>query len=604
MDTTGPVVAARRAIEELLLAGLDAPAAAESAARAAAAIEAAGIEASAQAWRGEGRPEPETVLAALAAISARLREVPPPGPAPESEVDPTTTLDRLDAVLLGAGDDRRLAEADRDLLRAHPARAAERRAAALRDPAALLRMVVGGTTAERRAAVRRLEEFLRSDGRGFDAADRREVAETLEGHRDGAVGRTIDEARARLGRAQKTLERLEAAVRRYWEGETATDPVLDLDEADLATLGTYLTDAAEVVAAHLSDLLRRLAAERRADDLERLVSAVRLGADERLVPALVGVVQDAHPAGRVQAARALSVIDDPRIVLALRKAFRHAGTPAEKLALAGSLAAHGDRRGVGVVLDHLTPEQPPTLLELALEAMAAIGEPAHLPRVLPFLSQKRTSVARAAAAAIEAFGDRSALDALAATVARPDLAAAVQRAVVSIRARLDPGDSAAGTSPALRSPDVGRPPRARWTSRLVGRLYYLLGLFWSLVRRRRAALGAFQAAGSNNPYLLGPWLARARIMLRAGRLAESVDALRAALRVRAASVLATPDRANFVIRVYVRHADACAQAGEATRALDALDELFGHDLRFADVDLRLEAQQRREFAARAGAREG
>jgi tetratricopeptide (TPR) repeat protein len=540
-----------------------------------------------------------------------------PARLPPQDGDATTTLERVDAALIGTASDHRLAGAERDAVRGHPARAAERRAAALADPRDLVRLATGGTLWERRAAVRRLEEFLRGDGRGFAEADRKAIAEALELQREGALGREIDEvlasgsggpgsrARARVARAHKLLERLEKDVPRYWEGDLPDDPVVALDDEALATLGTYVADAPDVLVGHLGETLRRLTTDRREAALERVVSALALGGDERLVPSLVRVLQDAHVPARVHAARSLASTDDPRVPAALRKAFRHAGTAEEKIALAGALAAHGDRRGAGTVVDHLSTEQPPHIVELALEAMAAIGEPAHLARVAPFSTQGRVGIARAAAAALGAFGDASTLEPLAAAGARAELRPHVERALSAIRARLDllgtPGGPGGVLAPSAADP--ARPPRARLASRVLGRLYYGLGLVWLGFGRRRAALGAFDVAQAQHPYLVGPLLARARIMLRRKEIDAAVDALRAAIRVRAATVLQLPERANFVIRVYLRHADACIAAGQHVRALEALDELLGYDLRFADVDLRLEAQRRREFAAKAQRRE-
>lgn len=567
-----------------------------------------------------GTPGPSTPREAarlLLALGRRARRQLQPPQLPARDADATTTLERLDAALVGTSDDERLAAAEREALREHPARSAERRAAGLRDPRDLLRLMTGGSTWERRAAVRRLEEFFRGDGRGFVAADRKAVAEALELEREGALAREIDlvlagvsgapggRARARVARAQKLLERLDKDVRRFWDGDLPEDPVLALDDEGLAALGTFAADAPDVVVGHLGETLRRLTAERQAAALERVVSALALGADERLVPSLLRVLQDAEVPARVHAARSLARVDDPRIPIALRKAYRHAGTPDEQVALAGALAAHGDRRGAGAVLDHLGADEPPHVLELALEALVTVGEPAHVGRVVPFLQQGRVSTARAAAVALGAFGDGAALEPLERAGRRAELRPQVERSLAQIRARLD----LAGALPPAAAPrtpssdDTPRPARARLAARAVGRLYYALGLLWLGTGRRTAALGAFEMAVAQHPYLVGPRLARARILLRRKELEGAVESLRGAIRVRAATVLQLPDRANFVIRAYLRYADACAASGRHVRALEVLDELLGYDLRFADVDLRLEAQRRREFVARDQRRE-
>lgn len=563
------------------------------------------------------RATPRDATRLLLELGRRTRRGLEPPQLPPQDADATTTLERLDAALVGTTDDERLAAAERDALRQHPARVAERRGAGLREPRDLLRLVTGGSTWERRAAVLRLEEFLRGDGRGFAEADRKATAEALELEREGALAREIDlvlagvsgapggRARARVARAQKLLERLEKDVRRFWDGDLPEDPVLALDDEGLATLGTFAADAPDLVVGHLGETLRRLTAERRAATLERVVSALALGADERLVPSLLRVLQDAEVPARVHAARSLARVDDPRVPAALRKAYRHAGTPDEQVALAGALAAHGDRRGAGTVLDHLGADQPPHVLELALEALVTAGEPAHVGRVIPFLKQGRVSTARAAAAALGAFGDGAVLEALELARARGELRPRVERSLAQVRARLD----LAGAAPPATGPrvpaadDTPRPARARLAARAVGRLYYALGLLWLGLGRRVAALGAFELAVAAHPYLVWPRLARARILLRRKELEGAVESLRGAIRVRAATVLQLPDRANFVIRAYLRYADSCTAAGRHLRALEALDELLGYDLRFADVDLRLEAQRRREFVARDQRRE-
>lgn len=614
--TDRPTREAREAVERAVLWSLDALSADEvAAARLAAALPPRAEGEGGTAARGA--PTPRDVSSLLLALGRpeRGRLTPPELPAQDS--DATTTLERLDAALVGTADDERLAAVEREGVRAHPSRAAERRAAAMKDPQDLLRLATGGTIWERRAAVRRMEEFLRGGSGGFVEADRKAIAEALELQREGVMGRDIDQvlaavsgapggrARARIARGHRLLERLEKDVLRFWDGDLAGDPLLALDEESLATVGTYVADAPDVVVGHIAETLRRLTAERQTEALERVVSALTPGADERLVPALLRVLQDAPMAERVHAARSLAVVDDPRVVAALRKAFRHATTPEEKVAIAGALAAHGDRRGAGTVLDYLSPEQPPHLVELALEAVRFVGEPAHLARVAPFLQQGRVSLARMAAAALGAFGDAAAIEPLTAAAARGELRSQVERTLIEIRARLDlAGTPASAAGPlALPEDDAPRPPRTRLAARFVGRLYHSLGLFWLALRRRTAALGAFELAHAQHPYLVGPLLARARIMWRRKEVGAAVEALRAAIRVRAATVLQLPDRANFVIRVYLRHADACVATGQHVRALEALDELLGYDLRFADVDLRLEAQRRREFVARAQRRE-
>ncbi|MBN1772560.1 MAG: hypothetical protein JXB32_14920 [Deltaproteobacteria bacterium] len=603
--------AARDAVERAVLNGLGALGPEELAA----ARQALGEAPSAPA----GEETPATAHDAtrlLLALCGRVRREVQPPELPAQDTDATTTLERLDAALVGTMDDERLAAAEREALRRHPARAAEQRVAGLREPRDLLRLVTGGSTWERRAAVLRLEEFLRGDGRGFAAADRKATAEALELEREGALAREIDlvlaavsgapggRARARVARAQKLLERLEKDVRRFWDGDLPEDPVVALDDEALATLGTFAADAPDVVVGHLGETLRRLTAERDATTLERVVSALALGADERLVPSLLRVLQDAEVPARVHAARSLARVDDPRVPAALRKAYRHAGTPDEQVALAGALAAHGDRRGAGAVLDHLGADQPPHVLELALEALVATGEPANVGRVIPFLKQGRVSTARAAAAALGAFGDGAALEALEQAGSRAELRPQAERSLAQVRARLD----LAGALPPSAVPrpakgDTPRPARTRLAARAVGRLYYALGLLWLGTGRRVAALGAFELAVAQHPYLLGPRLARARILLRRKELEGAVESLRGAIRVRAATVLQLPDRANFVIRAYLRYADSCTASGRHLRALEALDELLGYDLRFADVDLRLEAQRRREFVARDQRRE-
>jgi len=596
---------AREAVEDAVLRGLGAL----DPERLAAARRALG-----EAGGGGGAPGPATPREAtrlLLALGGRMRREVQPPQLPARETDAATTLERLDAALVGTADDERMAAAERETLRQHPARAAERRAAALREPRDLLRLVTGGSIWERRAAVRRLEELLRGDGRGLAAADRKATAEALELEREEALAREIDlvlagvsgapggRARARVARARKLLDRLEKDVRRFWDGDLAEDPVLALDDEGLAALGTFVADAPDVVVGHLGETLRRLTAERQAGALERVVSALALGADERLVPSLLRVLQDGEVPARVHAARSLARVDDPRVPAALRKAFRHAGTPEEQVALAGALAAHGDRRGVGTILDHLGADEPPHRLELALEALAAAGEPAHAARVIPFLGQGRVRTARLAAAALGAFADDAALEALEQAGRRPELRPQIERSLAQIRARLDLAGASPVSWPRPAFPEeTPRPARARLAARVVGRLYDALGRLWLALGRRTAALGAFDLAVAQHPYLVGPRLARARILLRRKDLEGAVESLRDAIRVRAATVLQLPDRANFVIRAYLRYADACAASGRHVRALEALDELLGYDLRFADVDLRLEAQRRREFVAR------
>lgn len=603
----------RAQLERVLLRGLRAAGAdpAETAGLADLAVRAAAAGGGPSAPGDPPVLDPRGAAALLLQLGrAERAAIEPPRMEPGDEA--TTTIDRLDAAMRAIPESLPRAPGEPDPAE-HPARRAERRAAEMTSPDDLVRLATGGTLFESRAAVMRLDRFLRGDRGGFSVADPRAVAEALEMRLEGDLGPEIDDvlvalpggpggrARARRGRAQRIVEKFDRDVRRFWDGEEPVDPLPALDDEALATLGTYISDASDPVAGHVAETLRRLLIERSGDSLERIVSALALCGDERLVPALVRVLQDGTPAARMHAARALAPIDDPRVPAALRKAFRHAATVEETLVIGGVAAAHGDRVGAAAVAGHVSADQPPHLVELALLAMAHVGEPPHAALVAPFLESGRTGVARAAAVALGAFGDAAAIAPLANAAARPEMRPHVERALSRIRARLDlAGHHGAGPSTLAppSSGEIARRPRTRLAARTLGRWHYALGVLWLLLGRRRAALRRFDLAHEHNPYLVGPLLARARIALRERRLDAAVTALRAALRVAASTVLQRPDRANLVIRVYLRHADAGVAAGQASRALEALDELLGYDLRFADVDLRLDIERRRDAVAR------
>src|SRR5690606_32878442 len=142
---------------------------------------------------------------------------------------------------------------------------------------------------------------------------------------------------------------------------------------------------------------------------------------------------------RVDAARALANVDDPRARPALRAAYERAVEDEERVLLGGALGATGDQRAAAFVRALLPRAEPPLRL-LALQALEHLGDDSDVDAVLARLGEGDTPETWQAVRTLGCLGDRRGLEALAALYARtriPGLLAEIEEADGAIRARLE-----------------------------------------------------------------------------------------------------------------------------------------------------------------------
>jgi hypothetical protein len=228
----------------------------------------------------------------------------------------------------------------------------DRRWAKVRSWLSLARPVT--TLAERAAR-------LRAVGKLAPADQKSEVIAALEALPLDAP----DPVQQAAGRALGALDPTEAARRLLARLAVKYDAGLDI-ASDIGLIGELPGPAATPA---LLDVARRALD---AGERHTLALACARARDPRLVPVLAGLIDPTNLQVRWTALDALTAIDTPE---AARVAWSHLAEESDlgrKLRLAGFVGRHGYRGGYPYAIEHLSD---PNLLDVAVEALAAIREP-------------------------------------------------------------------------------------------------------------------------------------------------------------------------------------------------------------------------------------
>ncbi|MEM1413762.1 MAG: HEAT repeat domain-containing protein, partial [Myxococcota bacterium] len=439
--------------------------------------------------------------------------------------------------------------------------------ASVREVKTLVALVRGGHRRQRHAALGRLDGLLAAGE--LAGEELRLVRRTLEELRDVSLGPALARAREKLpggrGRAaraeterlQRTAQRFQDAIARFWEGE-GPEPLGAASAEDAATLLLELTQHSGVIAAHVAAVLERSLGDGgdEGSAVRRSVLAqIRFAGDPRLVPALVRVLEGDAPGAVIDAARALSSLRDPRVSPALRSRYGRSVIAAERAALAGALGAHGVPTGREYVRGLLTGEEP-DVLRAALEALEDLGGADDVDRVRDLLEHPDEGVAFHAVEALGRIGDGRALGPLAAVLdggSTTALRAAVEDARHAIAAHLELRGEEAPESPALPLPErvTAVPPSTSAGARFRARRLYVFGWLYHFVGMRRRALRAFARAEELRPDWVGPPLAIGLVHARRSRHAQALAAFRRALAIDRRSVEAAHTTMPFVARAFL-----------------------------------------------------
>src|SRR5690606_34798045 len=153
---------------------------------------------------------------------------------------------------------------------------------------------------------------------------------------------------------------------------------------------------------------------------------------------LITLLEEGDSSLVVEAARAISRVDDARVWPALLRAYERSVVDTERIALGAALGRFGDVRAADYVRAQLRSQDEHVLIR-ALEALRTVGTPEDVPEVLPFLRSEDPVIATKAAHTLGRIGDGRALVELQRVHRESELGAvraAAEDAIDQTRARL------------------------------------------------------------------------------------------------------------------------------------------------------------------------
>lgn len=464
-----------------------------------------------------------------------------------------------------------------------------------------------GELREKRMAVRDLGDFL-VHRRKLASEELYQLAlAALFSNRDPAVTLEVTENLSMLGgsearRAEAAVERMETffaklvvRIRHYWDGALQVDPVDELSDSNLVSMGIWLRRAPDYVAGHLAEyLLARLGADE-TGALASLTSALVPAGDPRLVPVFVRVLQDAGYEARVAAIKALAHIDDPRCAGALAKAFRHASDALERVMIGRALATFGDFVASDELISRLEEPSPSFVREESLKAVGLLPEvdPSVVERIEVLVESPASAIAVAALRALAYLGDASTLEWFGQLVVeRPMLRAAARRAAGDLRARLalrgEQGFDLPSGDLVLRA---GRRPGL--VARLRSVLWYLFGLVFVALRHWKQARKAAARSSRINPASAKGHFLEGYVWVQVGRDDNAIECYRHGLQKDSLFPVRQWGEADRVLGVYLRQAEVLdRRQGRRDEAIALLEETDFIDLRSADPNLKIEVDRR------------
>ena len=502
-------------------------------------------------------------------------------------------------------------------LQSEGSRAGQQSLAELGHVPTLLAVLRAGSLWQRRVAARRLAERLSEDD--LDAEDRHQIQEVLEHLRDVELAPELRACQALLSgpRAREALEtaqevrslaaRLEGEVRRYWEGDIAEDPLLGLSGDARALLLLHARELSDLVLAHVAALIEGGTSPSDPMLQRSVLSAVRYAGDTRLVASLVSLLEERDTSVVIEAARAISRIDDPRVWPALLGAYERSVVDTERIALGAALGRFGDVRAADYVRAQLRSQDKHVLVR-ALEALRTVGSTEDVPAVLPFLRDDDPVLSSKAAHTLGRIADGRALIELLRVTRESSsgaLRAAAEEAADQTRARLVlRGEEPPSEGVLVRTDERHRDTEPTLPSvgvRLRSLRHYLSGRIWQLLGATGRALARFEAAASCRPDWALPIIVAGLMHSARDEYAQALALFRRAIEVERARVERNPLLIRAVARCFLRRSEQVERDGRLAIARGLLDEVLALDLRRAPSSLRFEIGRKHETLRVLGA---
>jgi HEAT repeat protein len=374
-----------------------------------------------------------------------------------------------------------------------------------------------------------------------------------------------------------------------------------------AMLLLHARELSDAVVAHVATLIEESSGADR-EVQHTVLSAVRYAGDPRLVPSLIALLEQGDSKLVVEAARAISRIDDARVWPALLRAYERSVVDTERIALGAAIGRFGDVRAAEYVRTQLRSQDEHVLIR-AIEALRTVGNPEDVTALLPFLRSDDPVIATKAAHTLGRIGDGRALVELLRVVRETDvgaLRAAAEEAIDQTRARLvlrgeeppsesalpPPDDAPRDTAPALPSLSI----------RLRSLRHYVVGRLWQLMGATNRALARFEEAVTCRPDWALPLIVAGLMHVGRDEYAQALALFRRALDAERRRVERNPLLIRAVARCFLRRSEQLQRDGRLAIARGLLDEVMALDLRRAPSSLRFEIGRRHETLRMMGAR--
>ena len=494
--------------------------------------------------------------------------------------------------------------------------AGEHSVASLSDVPTLLSRLRAGSLIQRRGAARRLAVRLADTELAID--DWRRIQDTVSQLRDVEVaydllachaalpGPASREALSTRREVGELAQRLGSEMLRFWEGDVHDEPVMQLSGDARTQLMLHARDLDDVLLWHVSALIEGTSGSVDLAQQRALLSSLRYASDARLVPSLVSALASDEGQLVIEAARAISRIEDPRVWPALAAAYERSVIDLERIALGAALGRVGDARAADYVRSQLRSEDE-HIQTRALEALRTVGNPDDVPAVLVLLRSSDPVLASKAAHTLGRISDGRGLSELGRIAADAELGsvrAAAEEAVAQIGARLLlRGEEPTGEGlPVLPVADVRRSPTSmpRLGIRLRAWRLYLAGRLWLLLGARGRALGRFEDAVKTRPDWSLPLLVAAVLHAARDDFPQALTLFRRALALSRVRIERNPLLIRHVARCFLRRAEQVERDGRIAIARGLLDEVLTLDLRRVPSSLRFEIGRRHETLRQMG----
>jgi HEAT repeat protein len=491
----------------------------------------------------------------------------------------------------------------------------EQSVATMADVPTLLAVLRAGSLVQRRAAAQRIAERLIDDDLSPD--DKRRVHDLLDHLRDVEIAVELRVCRSRLSGTQskealRTLRevvdmthKLSSDIVRFWDGDLAEEPLMSLSGDRRAQLLLHARELSDLIVSHVSAIIEGgTGADRNVR--REVLSAVRYAGDPRLVPAFVALLSGDDGELMVEAARAISRVDDARVFPALLAAYERSVIDTERIALGAALGRTGDVRAADYVREQLLSQDDHVLIR-AIEALRSLGTPEDVPAVMPFLRSSDPVIASKAAHTLGRIGDGRALSELSRLTRELPIGsvrAAAEDASEQIRARLvlrgeePPSDSMIVHREVLAQPAQGLPS---YGMRLRAFRHYALGLCWQMLGASSRAIARFEEAARSRPDWAVPLVVAGMLHATRDEYAQALALFRRALDTERTRVEKNPLIIRAVARCFLRRSEQVQRDGRIAIARGLLDEVMALDLRRVPSSLRFEIGRRYEALRLLGA---